>query len=92
MHVVPERGNVLLSHDDRTWIISEEEGEWVLALAGGEPGPWIGQLKDYLCRLVEQGKLERSNKEGAVAEALEWLRRKRPTDVPLTNAAVEGPE
>jgi len=67
-------------------------GDEILTLAEGEPGPWIGQLKDYLCRLVEQGKLERNDKEGAVAEALEWLRRNRPADVPVTNAAVEGRE
>ncbi len=67
-------------------------GDEILALTGAEPGPWVGQLKEYLCRLVEEGRLARDDKEGATAAAREWLARNDPADAPRVKATAEGRE
>jgi poly(A) polymerase len=49
------------------------DGDELRALAGREPGPWIGALKDHLCRLVAEGHLGQDDLEGARKAALRWL-------------------
>lgn len=45
----------------------------ILALTTRQPGPWVGQLKDYLRREVEAGRLSRDDRAGARSLALRWL-------------------
>ena len=49
------------------------DGAELLALSGREPGPWVGQLKDYLCQEVEAGRLGQDGKEAATELARRWL-------------------
>jgi poly(A) polymerase len=51
------------------------DGNELLELAGREPGPWVGKLKDYLSNEVLTGRLDRDDKEGARLLALAWLSR-----------------
>ena len=56
------------------------DGNELLALTGGEPGPWLGALKDYLCRQVEGGLLAQDDKESAAKLAVAWLNRGQQED------------
>ena len=49
------------------------DGNELIAIAGRDPGPWVGELKDYLQSLVAAGNLNRNDKEQAAAIAREWL-------------------
>jgi poly(A) polymerase len=49
------------------------DGTELLALARREPGPWVGQVKDYLCGEVEAGRLARDDKAAAAELARRWL-------------------
>ncbi|MEA2575417.1 MAG: poly(A) polymerase [Chloroflexia bacterium] len=49
------------------------DGTELLVLGKREPGPWVGQLKGYLCGEVEAGRLAQSDKATAEALALRWL-------------------
>ena len=57
----------------RTGPRSPLDGDELMALAGREPGPWIGAVKDHLCSLVAEGRLAQDDLEGARAAALRWL-------------------
>jgi poly(A) polymerase len=48
-------------------------GDEILALTDAEPGPWVGELKDFLCKQVEQGVISREDKARATEIALQWL-------------------
>lgn len=48
-------------------------GEQLIRLASLEPGPWVGELKDFLCREVERGHLDRDDVETASRLARRWL-------------------
>ena len=49
------------------------DGTELLALGSREPGPWVGQLKDFLCGEVEAGRLARDDKAAAAELARRWL-------------------
>lgn len=49
------------------------DGTELLALSGREPGPWVGQLKDYLCNEVEARRLGQEDKMAATELARRWL-------------------
>ena len=49
------------------------DGSALLALAARVPGPWVGQLKDYLCHEVEAGRLGQDDRAGATELARRWL-------------------
>lgn len=49
------------------------DGNELLALSDREPGPWVGRLKDYLCREVDAGHLHRDDKVRAEELARRWL-------------------
>ncbi|HEX8221919.1 MAG TPA: HD domain-containing protein [Chloroflexia bacterium] len=49
------------------------DGTELLALSSREPGPWVGQLKDYLCQEVEAQRLGQDDKTAAAELARRWL-------------------
>lgn len=49
------------------------DGTELLALFERQPGPWVGQLKDYLCDEVGAGRLHRDDKTTATELARRWL-------------------
>jgi poly(A) polymerase len=49
------------------------DGTELLALGNRDPGPWVGQLKDFLCGEVEAGRLPREDKATAAELARHWL-------------------
>ena len=56
-------------------IRSPLDGHEIMSLAGREPGPWVGQLKDYLDGQVASGELTTGDKEQAAEMARQWLAR-----------------
>jgi poly(A) polymerase len=54
------------------------DGTELLALSGREPGPWVGELKDYLLGEVRAGRLGRDDKAWAAQLAREWLSSSNP--------------
>lgn len=49
------------------------DGTELLALSERGPGPWVGQLKDFLCDEVQAGRLGQGNKVAAAQLARDWL-------------------
>ncbi len=49
------------------------DGTELLALAEREPGPWVGQLKDFLRNEVEAKRLGQEDKAAAAELARHWL-------------------
>jgi poly(A) polymerase len=49
------------------------DGTELLALSAREPGPWVGQLKGYLCQEVEARRLGQDDKRAATELAQRWL-------------------
>jgi putative nucleotidyltransferase with HDIG domain len=49
------------------------DGTELLALTHREPGPWVGQLKDFLCNEVEANRLGQEDKAAATELARRWL-------------------
>jgi poly(A) polymerase len=49
------------------------DGNEILALTDCDPGPWIAQLKDYLCQQVATGHLAQDDKTKARELALKWM-------------------
>jgi putative nucleotidyltransferase with HDIG domain len=49
------------------------DGNEIQALTGREPGPWLGELKDYLRMQVEGGNLSREDRDEAARLARAWL-------------------
>jgi putative nucleotidyltransferase with HDIG domain len=49
------------------------DGDELMALAGREPGPWVGELKSYLLDEVLAGRLDRDDKAGAAELAQAWF-------------------
>ena len=47
-------------------------GDEILALVDRDPGPWIQELKDYLCQEVAEGRLGREDKAKASELARTW--------------------
>jgi poly(A) polymerase len=66
---------------ERTEPHSPLDGDALMALAGREPGAWIGLLKDYLTELVREGRLAQDDVEGARYAALRRLQEQDPPAV-----------
>jgi poly(A) polymerase len=49
------------------------DGSELVALAGRDPGVWVGTLKDHLRGEVEAGRLGQEDKDSAIGLAREWL-------------------
>lgn len=90
-----ERYNSIMESERLAAVREETEprspldGNELLALAGLEAGPWIGQLKDYLCALVERGLLEQEDKARAESVAREWLASRFGSDGSERQAQIE---
>jgi poly(A) polymerase len=74
---------------ERTAPHSPVDGDALMALAGREPGAWIGLLKDYLTELVREGRLAQDDVEGARHAA---LRRLQEQDAPAASVDSNRPQ
>ncbi|HEX8231024.1 MAG TPA: HD domain-containing protein [Chloroflexia bacterium] len=54
------------------------DGTELLALGNRDAGPWVGQLKDFLCGEVAAGRLTRDDKDTAAELAGRWLETHHP--------------
>ena len=54
-------------------IVSPLDGNELMSIFGGHPGPWIGRVKDYLLGLVLDGALAQDDKAEAERLAREFL-------------------
>lgn len=60
-----ERCKVIEAQEEVEKISSPLDGNELMQLFGGQPGPWIRQVKDYLLGLVLDGVLGQEDKEEA---------------------------
>lgn len=49
------------------------DGDELLSLVDRGPGPWVGELKDYLLEEVRSGRLGQDDKQEAARLAVDWL-------------------
>jgi poly(A) polymerase len=74
-----EHGRRLEEEDRRTALLEAQaprsplDGDELIALAGREPGPWVGELKSYLLGEVLAGRLGRDDRVRAAELAQAWL-------------------
>lgn len=68
-----ERIRKLEEEAEAAKISSPLDGNELMALFGGKPGPWIKEVKDYLLDLVLEGKLGPEDKAIATELAREFL-------------------
>jgi poly(A) polymerase len=68
-----ERCEEIKAQEDVEKISSPLDGHELMQIFGGQPGPWIGRVKDYLLGLVLDGELAPDDKEGAERLAKEYL-------------------
>lgn len=67
-----ERCEQIKAEEEVEKLTSPLDGNELMQLFGGRPGPWIGKVKDYLLGLVLDGALGKDDKEGAARLAREW--------------------
>lgn len=60
-----ERCEKIKAEEEVEKLESPLDGHEIMAIFGGEPGPWIGRVKNYLLDLVIDGQLARDDKETA---------------------------
>jgi poly(A) polymerase len=68
-----ERSEELKAQEEVEKISSPLDGNEIMQLFGGKPGPWIGKVKDYLLGLVLDGALPQDDKAEAERLAREYL-------------------
>ncbi|HKP51689.1 MAG TPA: HD domain-containing protein [Chloroflexia bacterium] len=68
-----ERCQEIKAQEDVEKLASPLNGDELMAIFGGKPGRWIGQVKDYLLGLVLDGELGKEDKEGAELLARQFL-------------------
>ena len=68
-----ERCQEIKAQEDVEKITSPLDGHELMAIFGGQPGPWIGRVKDYLLGLVLDGALAQDDKAEAERLAREFL-------------------
>jgi poly(A) polymerase len=68
-----QRCEAIKAQEEVEKITSPLNGDELMALFGGKPGRWIGQVKDYLLGLVLDGDLGQEDKERAEQLAREYL-------------------
>ena len=69
-----QRCKELLAREEIEKIRSPLDGHELMRIFGGKPGPWIGQVKDYLLNLVLDGELAQDDKETAERLARQYLK------------------
>jgi poly(A) polymerase len=70
-----ERCERIKAEEEVEKITSPLDGNELMALFGGQPGPWIGRLKDHLLGLVLDGVLAPHDKAEAERLARDYLNR-----------------
>lgn len=68
-----QRCEWLKAQEDVEKLASPLDGNDLMAMFGGRPGPWIGRLKDYLLGLVLDGALGKDDKEEAERLVREYV-------------------
>jgi poly(A) polymerase len=68
-----ERCERIRAEEEVEKITSPLDGNELMAAFGGQPGPWIGRVKNYLLDLVLDGELAPDDKAGAERLARDFL-------------------
>lgn len=68
-----ERCEHIKAQEDVEKLASPLDGHELMRIFGGQPGPWIGKVKDYLLGLVLDGELAQDDKEAAERLARQYL-------------------
>ncbi len=68
-----ERCEELKAQEDVEKLTSPLDGNDLMRIFGGQPGPWIGRVKEYLLGLVLDGALAKGDRESAERLAREFL-------------------
>ena len=68
-----ERAERIKAEEEVEKLASPLDGNEIMAIFGGQPGPWIGRVKNYLLDLVLEGELVPDDKETAERLAREFL-------------------
>jgi poly(A) polymerase len=68
-----ERAKEIQAQEDVEKLSSPLDGNELMEIFGGRPGPWIGRVKDYLLGLVLDGALAQDDKVEAERLAREFL-------------------
>jgi len=67
------RADAIAEQENVQAIKSPLDGNDLMELFGGKPGPWIGRIKDHLLGLVLEGSLHQNDRERAVEIARELV-------------------
>jgi poly(A) polymerase len=68
-----QRCEEIKAQEDVEKLSSPLDGHELMNMFGGQPGRWIGQIKDYLLGLVLDGQLSQDDKETAERLAREYV-------------------
>lgn len=68
-----ERCERLKAEEEVEKLASPLDGNELMQLFGGKPGPWIARVKEYLLGLVLDGELGQEDREGAERLAREFV-------------------
>lgn len=68
-----ERCEQIKAEEEVEKLSSPLDGNELMTIFGGQPGPWIGRVKNYLLGLVLDGQLAQDDKAGAERLAREYL-------------------
>lgn len=68
-----ERCEQIKAEEEVEKLTSPLDGNELMQLFGGRPGPWIGKVKDYLLGLVLDGALGKDDKDEAARLAKAWV-------------------
>jgi poly(A) polymerase len=70
-----ERCERIKAEEEVEKLSSPLDGHDLMRIFGGQPGPWIGKVKDYLLNLVIDGELGQDERARAEQLAREYLER-----------------